>query len=371
MVERERVGSRWIARFGWVLILGVVVLATIVYIVVQRSHGSGQSSSGNPIVAVTSVRVQTVTEHLFEQGTVTTPDQAAVMMPVGTTVSPTLMVSVGQLVNAGQVVATTPDAAEAAQYSAAQAAAAAEYSAWQDARKQVQTAQGQGVAHTSALYLQLQQAEASAYVQYLNARASVIQAQAGESASAIVAPISGTVIAVTPPYSGASQGGAPMIQIADLKDLQVTANLSQGDATAISAGDAVAITSDSFAGESWRGKVLSISPVALASLAGGPATVPVVVSVPKHFSVPLGFGVNLKVSADQVRGLAIPYSALVENGVGTQVWIVQHGVVNLVSITLGVTGDTEASVVAGLKAGESVVVNPSPNLYEGEDVSLS
>lgn len=371
MVERGRVGTRWFARFGWILILGLVVLATVIYIIVQRSHGSGQSSSGNPIVAVTSVRVETVTEHLFEQGTVTTPNQAAVMMPVGVTVSPTVMVSVGQLVAAGQVVATTPDAAQAAQYSAAQAAAAAQYSAWQDARKQLQTAQGQGVARTSTLYLQLQQAEASAYVQYLNARASVIQAQAGESASAIVAPISGTVIAVTPPYSGASQAGGPLVQIADLKDLQVTANLSQGDATAISVGDAVVITSDAFAGKSWIGKVISISPVALASPTGGTATVPVVVSVPKRFSIPLGFAVNLKVSADQVRGLAIPYSALVENGVGTQVWVVQHGVVNLVSITLGVTGDTEASVVAGLTAGETVVVNPSPNLYEGEDVSFS
>lgn len=360
-IRRDQKGP--IQRYGWLLLLAAIVIATVAYIVEHRDH----SRQGVAVSTATVVRGD-VTQQIFSTGTVASVHTASLFPPGGVTGSPDIKVSVGETVKKGQIVAVYPTNSLKNQLSVSQSVASAQGDILASAQKLVDNANKSGVSHTSSAYIQLEQSVKEDEIQYQNAESQVRQAEAALSAASVKAPFAGTVVAVSGNDAASQLASTPLVQISDLKDLEINAALSQANAALVVPGKEVTITSSSFPGESWTGEIKLVAPIAT-STDGGSANVDVTASVPANFPIHPGFTVNLTIDAQSVTGLKIPYSALVESGNGSQVWVVKNGQVQLVNVQLGVTGDKDAQVTSGVHAGDKVVVNPPQGLVTGEDVS--
>jgi hypothetical protein len=68
------------------------------------------------------------------------------------------------------------------------------------------------------------------------------------------------------------------------------------------------------------------------------------------------------------HALSVPSSALVINGQATSVWVLTNGSAHLKRISLGAQGDTQVQVLAGLSAGQRIVVSGADKVTDGEQV---
>jgi RND family efflux transporter MFP subunit len=352
-------------RYGWIIVVGGIVIATGAYVLVHRNTTSQGLS-----VNTTTVKNGTITQQVFSTGSVASSSTAAVYPAAGISGRPTIHVSLGQHVDKGHTIVTYPDTGLKDKVHSAQSVLYTQSVILSNAKKMRDNADKSGVSHNSSAYIQLEQAVQSDDIQYQNALAALKQAKQNLKHATVTSPISGTVTEVSSAAqgSGATTASSALVKVANLRSLEVDASLSQANAALISKGKQVKITATAFPGKSWNGKVKIVSPVATLSN-NGSANVNVKISVPKNFPVHPGFNVNLTIDAKTVSGLTIPYSALVENGNGSQVWIDAKGKAKLVNIKLGVTGNKSAQVTDGLSAGEKVIVNPPSGLVTGQDVS--
>ncbi len=74
----------------------------------------------------------------------------------------------------------------------------------------------------------------------------------------IKAPISGTVIKKIAHIGEVASPGVAVAMIADLQDLYVTANIEESDLNKLKVGQTVHYTIDTFHGEKFQGKILSV-----------------------------------------------------------------------------------------------------------------
>ncbi|QQE80264.1 efflux RND transporter periplasmic adaptor subunit [Alicyclobacillus sp. SO9] len=353
-------------RYGWIIVVAGIAIATGAYILVHHNTTTKGLS-----VHTTTVKNGTITQQVFSTGSVASSSTAAVYPVAGISGRPSIHVSLGQHVSKGQTLVTYPDTTLKDKVDTAQSVLNAQSAILSNAKKLRDNADKAGASHTSSAYIQLEQAVQGDEIQYQNALSSLKQAKDNVQQATLKSPISGTVIEVSSSDTGSAGGNGSsgaLVKVLNLKRLEVDASLSQANAALISKGEQVKITSTAFPGKSWSGKVKIVSPVATVN-SGGSANVNVKVSVPSKFPVHPGFNVNLTINAKTVSGLTIPYSALVENGNGSQVWVDKSGKAKLVNIKLGVTGNKAAQVTDGLSAGEKVIVNPPSGLVTGQDVS--
>jgi RND family efflux transporter MFP subunit len=71
------------------------------------------------------------------------------------------------------------------------------------------------------------------------------------------------------------------------------------------------------------------------------------------------------------RLLRVPATAVQRHGQVTSVFVVQEGFARLRLVQVGTATRTDIEVLAGLDAGESVVMSPPPRLLDGSPVTLS
>jgi hypothetical protein len=79
--------------------------------------------------------------------------------------------------------------------------------------------------------------------------------------------------------------------------------------------------------------------------------------------------VHLHVPA-QTQTLLVPVSTLIFRSQHLQVGVVRNGKADIVEITPGHDFGSEIEVVAGLNAGDQVVMNPPDSLVSGQEVKI-
>jgi HlyD family secretion protein len=90
------------------------------------------------------------------------------------------------------------------------------------------------------------------------ARATVSRYEAQIRKTRVLAPIAGTVVARHAQGGETIESGARIVTLADLKRLRIEGEADEADAGALAVGATVAITSDGFPGQSWKGRVEEI-----------------------------------------------------------------------------------------------------------------
>jgi multidrug efflux pump subunit AcrA (membrane-fusion protein) len=198
------------------------------------------------------------------------------------------------------------------------------------------------------------------------ARAGVAQAQASVDAALLgsgdlklVAPSAGIVIEVNiEPGSSVAGGGGPAIVVADLERLFVEAALDENDYVAVTVGMPVEILVDALEGESLEGTVTALAPVGQAD-ANGIVSFALTAELDRAGTrAAAGMTVRLDIITERVADvLVIPNEAVrMVNGKQVVDILDEAGTVRTVPVTLGMTDGSSVEVIAGLEAGQRVVL---------------
>lgn len=191
------------------------------------------------------------------------------------------------------------------------------------------------------------------------------------------APVSGQVLQVMQKSETVVAAGTPLIEIGDItNDLEIIVELLSTDAVKVSPGDRVAIVKWGGAGE-LNGVVERVEPwgfTKYSALGVEEQRVNALVQFtdPVERRAALGHGYRVEVRIvvwETGDALTVPSSALFREGDSWSVFVVEGGRVRRVPVTAGHNNGLQAEILAGLEAGQQVVLYPAPSLEDGSRVA--
>ncbi|MGI6182165.1 MAG: efflux RND transporter periplasmic adaptor subunit [Agathobaculum sp.] len=199
---------------------------------------------------------------------------------------------------------------------------------------------------------------------------------AANSDIAIYAPQDGTVVSL--PAAGQRVfAGLPCVQLAELKQLQIRAEVPELYAGAMACGQQANVTAPAVSGRSYSAVVSSISPVAVRaiSLTGASAAATVEAILPLRGSVAAlrpGYSVSVKVFTDlHEQAVVVPHEAVCQRGEQEYVFCIEHGKAVQRAVSTGYMLENVVEIVEGLEGDEQVVLSPAESLASGVRVEVA
>ncbi len=192
----------------------------------------------------------------------------------------------------------------------------------------------------------------------------------------IVAPVEGRVLKIVRKSEGVVQPGEPLLEVADLRALEVVVDLLTTDAVKVTQGDEVELLR--WGGEGpLHGRVRLIEPAAftrVSALGVEEQRVNVIIDLdePPEERPRLGDGFALDAEIvvwSQPEVLKLPLSALFRDSEGWNCYVVEGGVAKRRPVELGQRNDFEVQITSGVTAGEQVVLHPSDRISDGTQVT--
>lgn len=193
----------------------------------------------------------------------------------------------------------------------------------------------------------------------------------------ITAPVDGVVLARHVRNETVLPAGAPLLDIGNLEDMEVTADILTQNAGRIRAGQDVDILGMDPAGGSVPGAVIRVKPEAftkISSLGVEQQRVPVTIAfrenAGKTSSIGLGYRLRVRIYTDEAKGaVTVPRLAVFRDAQGRwRLFAVRDGRAALRQVEVGLMNDDLAQISQGLEAGERVIVSPPPHLRDGDKV---
>jgi RND family efflux transporter MFP subunit len=206
---------------------------------------------------------------------------------------------------------------------------------------------------------ELAQADAAAMIARRTAQLGVLHS-----------PIAGVVTKLNAPLGASVDVGLPLVEVADLGALDIIFNVSPSDAARIAPGASVTLS----AGENANGEPLGVGRITDVGGTVDSATRSVSVrALAPPTARPLRIGETIFgqiASAVSQRAIVIPVSALVPEGDGYKVFVVNAANMALErKVGVGRRTEATAEIVSGLAAGETVVTEGAYGLEDGVKVS--
>jgi HlyD family secretion protein len=189
------------------------------------------------------------------------------------------------------------------------------------------------------------------------ARDALAAAEEMRRATLIVSPIAATVLTVNVRERQSYGAGSEAIVLNDLANLQITAEIDDGDLATVLRSREVRVTLDAYPERELPARLGAIAPTAVQRQGSTiyPATVEF--DRPADLDVRPGMAANVAiVAASQPDALVIPTAAVRRMGERHVVQIVRTAGTEQVEVKLGVEGDGQVEVVAGLAEGDVVVL---------------
>lgn len=389
--------TRRVAAFGVLAVLGLGALAAAGILprlrsAAARASGSEHAAQGGGKLVVAKVRRAVAEGAVSLPGTVKALQEAAIYARTNGYLEK-YRVDIGDTVAAGDVLAEI-DAPELDQELAQARAASAQASAvrLQESAKlelarstleRTKLLAGEGLASKQDLE------EKSAAVRAEEASVAATDASVGAAAAnvrrlselkrfqKVVAPFAGTITSRSAEpgaliVSGA--GGQPLFRVAQTDPVRVFVQVPQLHAAAIKVGATVTLTVRELRGRVFTGKITrttkSLDPVTHtltteAQFPNGDGAL-----MPGTYAR-VSFGALGSPSATGAEApLVVPSTALVVNGKGTQLAVVEQGVVHLRVIEVDGDFGEQVSIAKGVREGELVVAMPTDRLAEGDRVDV-
>ncbi|MEY8337391.1 efflux RND transporter periplasmic adaptor subunit [Lachnospiraceae bacterium 62-35] len=196
----------------------------------------------------------------------------------------------------------------------------------------------------------------------------------------IKSTIDGTVVRVNSKvgqFADKVEDDKPIFSIENLEQLEMEIKISEYSIGKVREGQKVTISADILDGEIEEGEVIKISPTGEEK--GGGSTervIPTTVRIDGR-DTKLIAGITAKAEIlirESQDALVVPVTALIDQGDGIKVAIVENGVIRLIPVKTGVDGDLNIEIIPEegqeLTEGMLVVVNGSPQYYDGMPVTL-
>ena len=187
----------------------------------------------------------------------------------------------------------------------------------------------------------------------------------------IRAPVTGRVLKINQESETVVQPGTPLIEIGDVLDLEIVADLLSTDAVQIKDGASVRI--DGWGGPAIQGRVTRVDPAGFLKVSAlgieeqRVRTVIDFVDPPRTWSR-LGHDFRVIVHVriwDAENALALPVGALFRKGDDWAVFAVKDGRARTTLLRIGRRNNRVAEVLSGLSAGDQVVLHPSDRIKDG------
>lgn len=200
-----------------------------------------------------------------------------------------------------------------------------------------------------------------------NARAANQMARLELSYATVVAPISGVVASKSVKPGNFVQINSPIFRIVDSSRLEATLNVPERDIDRIKPGQNVGLTVDAMPGKQFFGRIDRVAPVVDA----GSGTFRVICSFAGGDGLQAGMFGRLAIRYEEREGvLAMPRTALLEDGGDAAVFVVRAGKVARVAVKTGHVDGEYVEVLEGLGEGDEVVTAGKSTLREGSAVQV-
>lgn len=209
------------------------------------------------------------------------------------------------------------------------------------------------------------------------AQASLQAAQAQRAQLTFTANLTGTVLEVNAQEGNPAPLQDPMVLLADLRTQEVEVQLNEIDAGRTAVGQKAEVTGKVLGNTLLKGSVKEVAPAAVSKtgIQGANAAPTVKVRIALEQLPPVlkpGFSVNVDIlTAAKDNVLAISQEAIFQENNQNFVYRVDEGKIHKVQVQLGIADDINQEIISGLRAGEQVVLNPSPQFYEGMPVRVN
>lgn len=210
------------------------------------------------------------------------------------------------------------------------------------------------------------------------ARAALGRAEPSGAAQglwSLKSPVNGRVLKLHKDSAEPVQAGAPLLEIGDTGAMEAVIDVLSGDAPRIAAGAAVQLSTGRNQ-PPLAGQVARVDPVAFTKTSAlgieeQRVNVTVALQAPPEELQKLGdgFRVDARITVSAQDGvLLVPSAALVRQGEGWQVFVVEAGKARARAVTFSDRNADSAWVKDGLKAGETVILYPGSAMQDGQPV---
>ncbi|MGQ9557820.1 MAG: efflux RND transporter periplasmic adaptor subunit [Desulfurispora sp.] len=206
-------------------------------------------------------------------------------------------------------------------------------------------------------------------------RAGLERAQQQVAYGRVSSPISGQVLNRDVEVGQMLSVGMPMFTIGDRANLVVEGEAPEESLWALQVGREVEITGSVLRGKQCRGKIIRIAPVPQENLLKNEQSryIFTIALSPAPADLYAGMNVQVRFELKVPGALVIPADALLEKENQADqdtVWVLEQGRARLRPVTVGVRVGRQVEILAGLKAGEKVILSPPADLNERVQVRV-
>ena len=208
----------------------------------------------------------------------------------------------------------------------------------------------------------------AAQAQVAVSQAALEVAKAQRAEANVAAPFSGIVAQKLLSEGALASPSAPIVAIVS-PEVEVSISVEEARVGQLKVGQQVALTAAAYAGESFAGKVSSVSPTADAR---SHTFVVKVVPNTQDGKLRSGMFAEVKVTAEQkAAALLLPQEALIRKGEQAFAFAVGDGKATLKEVKIGLADDKNVEVLGGLAVGDQVVVAGGSSLIDGDSVRVA
>ena len=365
------VGYSFAARFASF----VVVLLTLVALTTcSTHHGEEVDTTAIPEVTVAKVqRVRLQTKIVVNGNLAGLPNRDAKLAPLVPGRIARVLVTEGDRVSAGQVLAELDNAQLKDQERQAEAAVAQAEANLENARasaKRNENLLQRGIAARKEVEdARTQLAVSEAAHRQASAAFSVAKSQLGRAE--IRAPFAGTVVrrflGVGDQVDGS--GGQPVVEVAAIEALELLGTVPANRLNDIKTGETFKFTTDAAPGATFEARVVAALPAVDPATNNG--TVRVRIQNPKRL-LKLGQYLSLELpSKESSPRLVVPKQAIYPGESGEpHVYVVKGEEADMVPVVVGAQTGEQAEIISGVSDGDSVIVNGGYGLPEKSKVRV-
>ena len=199
------------------------------------------------------------------------------------------------------------------------------------------------------------------------AEAAAVIARRSQQLATLRAPIGGVVTAMRAVLGAAADPTQTLVEVADPAALDLVFNVTPAEAAQIRPGDTLRVAASEGGEALGTGRITSVG----AAVDTATRAVPVRARVPRP-TRPLRIGESVAgwiVAAVHPHALVIPVAALVPQGEGYQVFVVDSaGVAHARPVTVGARTEILAEIVQGLALGEVIVTADAYGVEDGSTI---
>lgn len=210
-----------------------------------------------------------------------------------------------------------------------------------------------------------------AWAQRFGAEAQVDRIKTALPKVELRSPVDGIISKVSAEVGTMASPGVTAVVISTRQDLRIEAEISSEDASKVSQGMTVAVTSPAYPGRSFAARIKELSPVGELKPDAAIRTriVRARVMLAKDWDLfRPGMDVDIEGAGTMKKALSVPSDAISIDGSRSYVFVVSNGVASTRDVKTGFSNVEFTEVLEGLKTGDLVVVRGKDLLKNGSRV---